>query len=166
MPELLRCVPSLQDIRQSASKSVQDWFGQSCERLRLHEKTTRVAKEPTLEIEVFEGARSELLAALQEHCAAHAPELVGRPQFAAARDRVTCAWQTDRAAAGRLFYRVPGDAGWRTQDFAADRAHRAALAGLPAQRSFEWYLLWWDEQGAMGADLSGLERDGWFATGR
>ena len=106
-----------------------------------------------------------MIEVLQEYCGSDPAELTQEPEFTLARGQATCAWTTDAPSAGRLFYRVPGDAAWQTQDFDTARAHSEGLAGLPLQRDFEWYLLWWNEHGAMDSDLSGLETEGWFSTG-
>jgi len=114
--------------------------------------------------ERFESVRRRLLAALAEHCGAEPPQLTRRPGFAYEKGRVTCSWDTDRSAAGILFCRVPGDAEWRTTEFAPATNHVARLDDLPQQRSFEWYMLWWDERGALSCRLTGLASNAWFGT--
>jgi hypothetical protein len=116
------------------------------------------------DLEVFQGARARLIELLKVHCGASPPELTRGPEFAPTEGGVTCAWETDQPAAGRLLYRVPGDAEWTTLDFDRDRTHRAVIADLPAKRSFEWYLLWWGQPGGMGFSLQGLQPEGWFRS--
>ncbi len=117
------------------------------------------------DLTVFEAARARLIEVLRKYCGSDPAKLTKEPEFATAKGRATCTWATDEPSAGRLFYRVPGDAAWQTQDFDTTRAHSSTLTGLPLQRNFEWYLLWWSEGGAMSFDLSGLEPEGWFSTG-
>lgn len=122
-----------------------------------------VLAAPT-DVATFERARGRLLDVLAEHCGAHPPALAGAPSFAATAEGVRVTWAADRPTEGVLRYRVPGDARWREVRFDRAATHGATLTDLPAQRSAEWYLLWWDETGATGADVSGLKQAGWFAT--
>lgn len=124
-----------------------------------------VLANPT-DLEVFGASRGRLLAVLERHCGSDPPELTGAVSFEAVAAGVRCTWATDRPAEGVLFYRVPGDAQWRSADFEMAKAHEATLTDLPDRRSGEWYLIWWDGRGATGFDASGLRSEGWFSTER
>lgn len=122
-----------------------------------------VLAAPT-DVAVFERARGRLLDVLAEHCGANPPVLTTEPGFAVTPGEVRVTWVTDRPTEGLLRYRIPGDARWRELRFDHAPAHDAILTDLPARRSVEWYLLWWDDTGATGANVSGLMQEGWFAT--
>ncbi len=116
------------------------------------------------DIEVFDRARGRLLDVLAQYCGADVPALTEGLSFAWDDSAARVAWETDRPTEGVLHYRVPGDEQWRVLAFDTGTAHEATITDLPAQRDVEWYLLWWDERGATGGDLSGLRTDGWFET--
>ncbi len=117
------------------------------------------------DVEAFERIRARLLDVVERHCGENPPKLTAAPSFEAIPAGVRCEWETDRPASGMLLYRVPGDADWREVDFEAASTHETVLRDMPAKRSGQWYLLWWDERGATGADLSGLRPEGYFHTG-
>jgi len=148
-------------LRESARASGEE-AGARVEAL-IDSLVAEVLASPT-DLAVFDRARGRLLDVLAEHCGSQPPALTDGTGFAMADGDVRVTWATDRAAAGVLHYRVPGDAEWRALRFEAAEAHEATISDLPAMRDVEWYLLWWDERGATGGDLSGLRGEGWFAT--
>ena len=117
------------------------------------------------DLELFARQRARLLDATRRHCAAHIPSLTAPPSFAYADGAVTCFWAADQPTAGRLYYRVNGDAEFRTLDFGMAGEHRGVTAPILSGRNMEWYLLYWNEDGGMAADVSGLSQSGWFVTG-
>ena len=117
------------------------------------------------DLELFGRQRARLLEATRRHCAAHIPSLTAPPSFSYAGGAVTCSWAADQPTAGCLYYRVSGDAEFSTLDFDMAAKHRGVTAPMLSGRNIEWYLLYWNEDGGMAAEVSGLSQSGWFVTG-
>jgi hypothetical protein len=116
------------------------------------------------DLAVFERARKRLLEVLVAYCGEGVPPLAEEPQFAWTDEGLRVRWAAEAMTEGVLRYRVPGDARWRVLRFEEADAHEATITDLPAMRDVQWYLLWWDQRGATGAELSGLRNDGWART--
>ncbi len=116
------------------------------------------------DLAVFEEARGRLLDALVAHCGEGVPPLTLAPEFTWTGEALQVRWAADAMTEGLLRYRVPGDARWREARFEEADTHEATLSDLPAMRDVEWYLIYWDQRGATGAELSGLRSEGWAGT--
>ncbi len=99
----------------------------------------------------FAARRQSLCAAVAWSREADRPKLTSAPALEQGEEGLSCTWATDRPAAGRLLYRVPGDAEWTVVDVPADTEHEVRLGAVPAKRAVEWYLLYWSESGALNA---------------